>query len=88
MIILEFSNKLLNDDVIPDQWSEIDMLLLPKTGDLSETSNYRGINISSQIVKTVNKMILNRIMTKIDKYLRKNQNGFRPGRSTIDIYQL
>ena len=32
--------------------------------------------------KTVNKMILNRIMTKIDKNLCKNQNGFRPRRST------
>ena len=63
-IILEFSNKLLNDNVIPDQWSEIDMLPLPKTGDLSETLNYKGISISSQIGKSVNKMILNRIMTK------------------------
>ena len=81
-IILEFSNKLLNDNVIPDQWSEIDMIPLPKTGDLSETSNYRGISIASQIAKTVNKMILNRIIIKVDKHLRKNQNGFRPGRST------
>ena len=62
-IILEFSNKLLNDNDIQDQWSEIDMLPLPKTCDLSETSNYRGISISSKIAKTVNKMILNRIMT-------------------------
>ena len=26
----KFSNKLLNDDAIPDQWSEIYMLPLPK----------------------------------------------------------
>ena len=58
------------------------MLPLSKTGDLSQISNYRGISISSQVAKTINKMILNRIMSKIDIHLRHNQNGFRPGRST------
>ena len=43
-ILLEFSNRLLNDNIIPEQWSEINMLPLPKTGDLSQISNYRGIN--------------------------------------------
>ena len=56
----------MNDNDIPDQWSEIYMLPIPKTGDISETSNYRGISIYSQIAKTVNKMILNRIITKIE----------------------
>ena len=28
-------------------------------------------------------MLLNRLRPKIDRYLRYNQNGFRPGRSTI-----
>ena len=35
------------------------------------------------VAKVVNKMILNRIQPKIDPLLRKNQNGFRPGRSTV-----
>lgn len=30
----------------------------------------------------VNKMILNRMQPKMDKHLRPNQNGFRPGCST------
>ena len=33
--------------------------------------------------KIANKLILNRIRPKIDKYLRTNQNSFRPGRSAI-----
>ena len=53
------------------------MLPLPKTGDLSH-----GISLSSQVAKTINKMIINRIMSKIDIHLRHNQNGFRPGPST------
>ena len=81
-IILEFANKLLNDNVKREQWSEIDMLPLPKAGDLSDTGNCRGISLSSIVMKIVNKMILNRIQPSMDKHLRPNQNGFRPGRST------
>ena len=81
-IFLNFANKLLNDHVKPKQWSEIDMIPLPKTRDLSDTGNYRGISLSSIVAKFVNKMILNRIQPKLDQHLRPNQNGFRPGRST------
>ena len=67
-IFLNFANKLLNDNVKPDQWSEIDMIPLPKAGDLSDTGNYRGISLSSIIAKFVNKMILNRIQPKLDQH--------------------
>ena len=33
--------------------------------------------------KIYNKLILNRLRPKIEPILRKNQNGFRPGRSTL-----
>ena len=80
--LLEFANKLLNDNIKPDQWSEIDMLPLPKSGDLSLAANYRGISLSSMfaICKLV-KMVLNRLQPKIDKHLRPNQNGFRYGQA-------
>ena len=81
-IILDFANKLMNENLKPDQWSEIDILPLPKSGDLSNTSNYRGISLTSMVAKLINKMILNRIQSKLDTHLRPNQNGFRPGRST------
>ena len=58
------------------------MLPLPKSGDLSLTANYRRISLSPMVAKLVNKMILNRLQQKIDKHLRPNQNGFRPGLST------
>ena len=81
-IFLEFSNNLLKKNDKPDQWSQIDLIPLPKSGDLSDTSNYRGISLSSIVAKAVNKMILNRIQPKLDQHLIPNQNGFRPGRST------
>ena len=42
-IILQLSNKLLNDNVIPEQWTETNLLPIPKSGDLSQTGNYRVI---------------------------------------------
>ena len=81
-IILDFANKLISSMDKPQQWSEINLIPVPKSGDLSDTSNYRGISLAPIIAKLVNKMVLNRIQPKMDEHLRPNQNGFRPGRTT------
>ena len=80
--ILTFANNLMNFQEKPEQWSKIDMIPLPKSGDLSEPTNYRGVSLSSVVAKCINKLILNRIQPKLEVHLRPNQNGFRPGRST------
>ncbi len=67
----------------PEQWSVLNIIPIPKSGDLSLGSNYCGISLSSVVSKVFNKMILNCIRSKLDQHLRKNQNGFRPGRTTI-----
>ena len=54
---------------------------IPKSNNLSQVSNYRGISLS-QMLKVVNRMILNRIQPILYPMLRTKQNGFRPGRST------
>ena len=81
-IMLGFANKLLEGEK-PKQWSDSDLKPLPKSGDLSTTETYRGISLSVIAAKLVNKMLLNRIRPEIDEHLRPNQNGFRPGRSTL-----
>ena len=60
----------------------MNIIPIPKTGDLSKGNNYRGISLSSLVAKTYNRMILNRIRPAIEPHLRINQNGFRPGRTT------
>ena len=67
----------------PQQWSDLDIVTLPKKGDLGYAENYRGISLSSIVAKTINRLILNRIKAALDHKLRTNQNGFRSGRSTI-----
>ena len=82
-IIPEFCNDGLMNQNSPSQWSVLNIVPIPKSGDLSEGGNYRGISLSSMVAKTYNKMILNRIRPALDKHLRTNQNGFRTGRTTV-----
>ena len=81
-IILDICNTALIQRDIPRQWAILNIIPIPKSGDLRSTSNYRGISLSSVVAKAYNKMILNRIKTGIDDKLRINQNGFRNNRNT------
>ena len=67
----------------PAQLYKCNIFTIPKSGNLEEVGNYRGITLSAVIAKIINKMLLNRIQPYIDPLLRPNQNGFRSGRSTM-----
>ena len=76
-ITLEFCNKALLERQKPDQWTLLNLIPVPKSGDLSTAFNYRGICLSSLVAKTYNRMLLNRIRPHIADRLRTSQNGFR-----------
>ena len=80
--LLEVCNRTLNGDRA-EIWVKSKILPLPKKGDLSVPENYRGITLTVVAAKIYNKMLLERIRTSLDPLLRINQNGFRPGRSTL-----
>ena len=82
-ICLDFCNRALLDNDKPDLWSYMNIIPVPKSGDLSNTNNYRGISLICIIAKLYNRLILNRIRCVIDPMLRYNQNGFRPKRTTV-----
>ena len=81
-IILEFANQMLIQCKKPAQLSKCDIVPIPKSGNLEEVGNYRGIALSAVIAKIINKL-LNRIQPYIDPILRPNQNGFISIRSTM-----
>ena len=83
-IILDFCNAALLNRNKPKQWAILNLIPVPKSGDLSVTSNYRGISLSSIVSKTFNRMMLNRIRPHLDDNLRPNQCGFRENRSTTE----
>ena len=72
----------------PDQWITNVIVPLPKEGDLSLMTNYRGISLLSIAAKVYNKILLNRIRDEVDPILRKNQAGFRPGRSCAHLIHI
>ena len=51
-IIMKFANKLIVEGLKPAQWSEIDLVILPKSGDLSDTGNYRRL-VSHLLLQTL-----------------------------------
>ena len=65
----------------PDQWITSVIVPLPKKGDLSLMTNYRGISLLSIAAKVYNKILLSRIRDEVDPILRNNQAGFCLGRS-------
>ena len=83
MICLDMCNRALMENDKPDLWSYMNIIPVPKSGDLSNTNNYRGISLICIIAKIYNRLILNRIRSVIDVKLRYNQNGFRAKRTTV-----
>ena len=79
-IILQYANSVLLHTKKPDQWCTNHLKPLPKSGDLSDVGNYRGITLSAIAAKITNKLILNRIQPVLDPKLRPNNNSFRPKR--------
>ena len=55
----------------------------PKKGDLKLPSNYREITLTAISAKIYNFLLLNRVSEHIEPILRRDQNGFRKGRSTL-----
>jgi hypothetical protein len=51
--------------------------------DLEQMTNYRGISLRSIAAKVFKRILLNRIRRPINAILRKNQAGFRTGRSCV-----
>ena len=81
-VLLDLGNDVYSQKPV-QQWREGWILPFPKKGDLGCVTNYRGITLTHIAAKIYNTMLLNRIQPEIEKILRRNQNGFRKGRSTV-----
>ena len=79
---LYFCNETLEINK-PSAFSKSNVITIPKKVDLSQPSNYRGITLTSNAPKVYNFLQLNRISKHLEPILRRTQNGFRRGRSTL-----
>ena len=81
---LNICNAVYNGSTPPWQWTTNSIVPVPKKGDRSRMTNYRGISLMSTWAKLYNKMLLFRLRPAVDQILRNNQAGFRPGRSAVE----
>ena len=86
-VILKLVNKVWKLGEIPAAWKHLVIVPILKPGkDASDPSNYRPIAVTSQVVKTMEKMVTERLMYFIENrdLFSLNQSGFRKGRNTMD----
>lgn len=86
LFIVNFFNRILQSEVVPDSWSDIILRMLHKKGSLIDPNNYRPIALLNTITKLFT-LIMNRRVYKwaeVNKKLPESQAGFRSKRSTVD----
>ena len=69
----------------PNEWKEQEFVVLHKSGDKKECSNYRTIALISHISKILLYIILKRLKVKMEFEIAEEQAGFRQGRGTADM---
>ncbi|KAL9977332.1 hypothetical protein ACROYT_G014722 [Oculina patagonica] len=69
---------------MPEDWKTGLIVRLAKKGDLSDCNNWRGVTLLSLTSKVFSKIILGRMSAALEKDIRKEQAGFRKGRSCSD----
>ncbi|CAG5039360.1 unnamed protein product [Parnassius apollo] len=83
-VLTNIFNNIINTEIIPQQWTESNIILVYKKGDKHEIGNYRPVSIMSNIYKIFAKMILKRIERTRDEQQPIEQVGFRKDYSVID----
>ena len=69
----------------PHEWKQQEFVVLHKSGDKKDCSNYRTIALISHISKILLYIILKRLKQKLEFEISEEQAGFRQGRGTADM---
>ena len=76
-IMHDLFGKIWEQEEIPTEWKERYLVTLPKKGDKQECQKYRGIMLLSVHRKVLNRIVLDKLKTRMDAKLRDHQAGFR-----------
>ena len=85
-LLHKFLNLCLDKSLIPKSWCKDILSPILKDGDRNDLNNYRGICISSALLKILCTLLNNRIQEHCLKFniINKNQIGFRRNHRTAD----
>ena len=74
------------EETVPQEWKDANIISLFKKGDRKDCGNYRGISLLSIAGKIMARILLNRLNSLLaPDILPETQCGFRSGRSTVDM---
>ena len=76
--------QIWEEEIIPSDWKDGIIAIVPKKGDLRGCNIYRGIMLFSIPSKVFNRIIPERVQKGVDERLRENQAGFQNGSSCSD----
>lgn len=76
--------KIWKEEKMPTDWKEGLLLPIHKKGDPTKCENYRGIMLLNTAYKILTAIIRKRLEKYTEEILGDYQQGFRPGRSTMD----
>lgn len=80
-------NKIIKDGVVPKEWNESYIINLYKgKGDALDRGNFRGLKLTDQVLKIMERVIEVIIRSQIS--IDSMQFGFMPGRTTDAIFVL
>lgn len=82
LLIESVFNVILRDQKIPPSWKTSFLIAIPKPGDKTQASNYRGIAIQSVIPKMFDKLITSRLYFVMQPHISSTQHGFNTDRSS------
>lgn len=85
-LFMSIFNTILSLEYFPDKWCVGSIVPIFKSGNKSETNNYRGITLLSVVGKLFTKIMNTRLNSwaEREQHLTEAQFGFRQGRGTTD----
>ena len=83
--LTRFYNKIFNEGVFPEEWSEGIIIPIFKGG-IYEAKNFRGITLNNILSKIYSKLLVERLIKWADTKdtFIDNQYGFQKNKSTVD----
>ena len=83
-VLKRLFSQIWREEKIPDEWLQGIIVKLPKKGDMKNTKNWREVTLLVVALKIFARGSFERIQDPIEAILRKQQAGFRRGKSTSD----
>ena len=70
-----------NSGIIPQEWKMANVVPVYKKGSKISVENYRPISLTCLVMKILERIIRDKLMSRCSQMLNQNQHGFLPGKS-------